>query len=139
MKLTDLYERDSINDYNFIEQQNFITIVKEGFTSESKNEPSYIMSRIRKVSGYVGEIQMDYDSYDDYAVVANIHVVSDMRKKGIAKILYNKALELSKKKRKKGIASLEFMRNDISNAIWKKYGQGHDDELDLDIITKEIR
>lgn len=124
---------------SFIIDKDRIILVKDGFKSSSKKEPLYIKKLMDKYDGFVGEIRLDLKSDDKYSIVTNIHVVDDMRRKGIAKRLYNKALSISKKSNKLGIGSYEYMRNTTSNKVWEKYSQGFDEEMDMDIITREIK
>lgn len=59
-----------------------------------------------------------------YLEIENVFLVPELRRQGIGRELYNKALELALQQGAKGLYSDPSNRNINSDAFWAKYSQG---------------
>ena len=139
MKIEEIVESIYNNDISFYISKNSIIATTGYETVMYIGEPPYIRNLARKHTGLVGRIEMDFKSYDDVALITDIHVIKTYRGSGIAKALYNHALVVAKKMGKDGIASYEYMRNDASNSIWGKQSTEFDETRDLEILRDKMR
>jgi len=84
--------------------------------------PSY--RKVFKYPNQVGFIDVGEPKFG-YLKIENVFLVPEVRRQGLGKILYNKALEIAKKEfAAKGLYSDPSERNEISDKFWRSKSQG---------------
>ena len=124
MKINDLFENNENLKLNIKEVgggYRLFVLADElpDYSKDSKRDSQFLQNEQA-----IGYADLDTGALNDYLWISQIYVATDYQRKGIAKEIYNKALEFAHSNGYKGIVSDPDERNEISDKFWKKYGQG---------------